>query len=236
MGDVFVRDLADLVCRHVAFVLGPVRVELRHVIEQHLERGLSCDAVVLPDLAVGPFFHPGDRVDAVQRRVANILVPCLDGAVGQIADQRFARFGVAQVIAVRTDQIGRCRVFLQEGDVAGFPPVALDDHAVDQREQKRRVGFGLNWNPFGRQRAGDRQMRLHLYPFQAAYARIRLAPHARNPARRLDVVAAIDDVVAVRRVGRNDERPVPQLAVKMFGVIALHPLPAAEPHVDRPPG
>ena len=78
-------------------------------------------------------------------------------------------------------------------------------------------------------------MRLNLNPFQPADSRVRLAPDPGDTARCLHVVAAIDHVVAIRSVGRDDKRAVPQLAVKMFGVIAFHPLPATKTHVERPP-
>ena len=235
MGDIFIRDLPDLVGGYVAFSLGPVWVELRHVIEQKLERRPGNDAVMFPYLAVGAVFNAGNGIGPFKRGIADFFVPRLYGAVGQIADQRFARHGIAHVVAVRPDKVGRCRVFLQRPHVAGFVPVALDQHPVDEREQKRRIGLRFDRNPFRRQRARDREMRFDLDTFQPADTRIRLAPHARDAARRFDVIAAIDDVVAVRRVRRNDERPVPQFPVKMFRVIALHPLSAAKAHIERSP-
>src|SRR5471030_2365614 len=112
---------------------------------------------------------------------------------------------------------------------------SLVQYVVDQPEQERGIGFRPDRHPLGRGGAGDGQMRLDLYPFGAAHPRVGLAPDADNPARGLDVVAAVDDVVHVGRVRRNDEGAVPQLAVKMLGVVALHALSRAEALVHRTP-
>ena len=79
-------------------------------------------------------------------------------------------------------------------------------------------------------------MRLDLHALEPARAGVGLAPYPGDPGRGLRVVAATDDVAAARGVGRHDERAVPQLAVEVLAVVALHALPRPEPHVDRPPG
>ena len=71
-------------------------------------------------------------------------------------------------------------------------------------------------------------MRLDLYPLRTADARVRMAGDGADAAGDLDVGAERDDVVAVRRVGRDRERAVPVLAVQVLGVDALDALPGAE--------
>ena len=106
---------------------------------------------------------------------------------------------------------------------------------VDQRIEKGRVGLGLDRHPLRRAGAGDRQVRLDLHALHAAHARLGVAPHAHHAAGGLDVGAAGDQVVAQRRVGRDDEGAMPELAVQVLGVVALDALPRAEAHVHRPP-
>ena len=106
MGDIFIRDLTDLGRRHIAFGFRPFGIELRHMVEQKLERGPGLDTVMFPHLAVGPIFYTGDDIGSFQRGIADFFVPRLDRAVQQVADQRLPGRRVAHVVPVRTDQIG----------------------------------------------------------------------------------------------------------------------------------
>ena len=235
MGEIFVGDAADGGRRHVAFGLGPFRGEFRDVIDQHLEGRPGLGRRMSPALAVRPVLDARDGKTSHQRRRRDRGVERFVGVVGEIADQRFQALGIAQVIAVGADQVGAGGDLAQIGHVADLAPVALAHDAVDQREQEGRIGLGFDRHPFGRHGAGDRQMRLDLDALQPARACVRLTLDTRDAARRLDIVAAIDDIGAGERVGGDDEGAVPQLAVKMFRMVALDPLAAAEAEIGRPP-
>ena len=113
---------------------------------------------------------------------------------------------------------------------------ALVHDAVEQSVEERRVGLRPDRDPLRRHRPGDREVRLDLHALEPARAGVGLAPYPGDPGRGLRVVAAAYDVAAARGVGRHNERAVPQLAVQVLAVVALHALPRPEPHVDRPPG
>ena len=106
---------------------------------------------------------------------------------------------------------------------------------MDHREQKCRVGLWLDRNPFRRARAGYREVRLNLNAFHAPLASIGVPLHATHTAGRFDVGAEGNKILAKRRVRRNRKAPVPQFAIEMLGVVALHALPRAKAHVDRTP-
>ena len=135
---------------------------------------------------------------------------------------------------MRPDEIGRGGALRQEGQVEPLARHLVQQH-VDQREQERGIGLGLDRHPLRRAGAGHRQVRLDLHALHAAHAGIGVAPDAGHAARGLDVGAAGDQVIAQRRVGRDDEGAVPELAVQVLGVVALDALAGAEAHVDRPP-
>ncbi len=135
---------------------------------------------------------------------------------------------------MRADEIGRGRVSARNGDVEPLARDLVQQH-VDQREQERGVGLGLDRHPLGRAGAGDRQVRLDLHALHAAHARVGVAPDADDAAGGLDVGAAGDEVIGERRVGRDGEGAVPELAVQVLGVVALDALARAEAHVDRAP-
>ena len=155
-------------------------------------------------------------------------------AARHVPDQRLTRRAVAQIEAMRSDEIGRRRALRQERNVEPLARKRMQQH-VHQREQKCGVGLRLDRHPFGRARARHRQVRLDLHALHAADARVRVAPHADDAARRLDVGAARDQVLGERRVRRHGERAVPELAVEMLRVVALDALAGAEAHVDRAP-
>ncbi len=136
--------------------------------------------------------------------------------------------------SVRADKIRRGRAMFEEGDVQPIARMLVQEH-VDHREQEGGVGFRFDRNPFGRTRAGDGQMGLDLNPLHAAFARIGMPLHAANSAGGLDIGAEGNQIVAQRGIGRHREAAVPQFAVEMLGVIALHALPRAETHIDQPP-
>ena len=149
-------------------------------------------------------------------------------------DQRLPTRGVAQVVPIRADKIRRRGVFIEEADIEALARQFVQ-HYVDQCKQERGIGLGLDRYPFGRARAGHRKMRLDLYSFHAAFARIGVAPDPGHAARSLHIRAARDQVVAQRRVRRDGKPTVPELAVKMLRVVALHALPRSKAHVHRTP-
>ena len=236
VGQVFIGDAADAFRRHVALGLRPFRREAADVVEEELEGGPRLGLLVRPDRAVRALLDARNAVRALQRGLGDIGVERLRQTVGKVEDQRLPGLQVTQIITSWTYEIGRRRVVRDEPDVADLAPVALDQDAVDQGEQEGRVGLRPDRQPFRRQRAGDRKMRFDLDPLEPAHPCVGLAPDAGDTAGGLDVVAAVDDVVAVGRIGRDDEGAVPELAVKMLRMVALHPLPAAEALIDRPPG
>src|SRR5271169_5600843 len=107
---------------------------------------------------------------------------------------------------------------------------------VDYGEQESDVGLWLDRDPFGRGAACNGEMRLDLHPLHAAVTRIGVALNAANAARRLDIGAEREHVLAQRRVWRDRESAVPQFAVEMLRMRALHALAGAKAHVDRAPG
>ena len=124
---------------------------------------------------------------------------------------------------------------LQERQVQPLARLLVQEH-VEHSEQECRVGLRLDRDPLGRARAGDRKMRLDLYPLHATFARIGMALDAANPARHFDVGAKRNQIVAEWRVGRNRKSAMPKFAVEMLGVVALDALAAAEAHVNGAPG
>ena len=67
---------------------------------------------------------------------------------------------------------------------------------MDEAVEEGAVGLGLDRHPFGRDRAGDRQVRFDLDALGAAGAGIGLAPDADDTRRRFGVGAAVDDEVS----------------------------------------
>ena len=191
------------------------------------------DRLVRNDELIGANFDPVDDKRALQH---GIVVGRIErhGAAAGIHQERLARCRIAHEISVRPDQIRRRRALFQEGQIEARARVLVQDH-INHREQKRRVGFRLDRNPFGRTGAGHRQMRLDLHPLHAALAGVGMALDAAYAARSLDVGAEGHEIFTERRIGRHREAAMPQLAVEVLGVIALHALPRAEAHVDRPP-
>ena len=156
MGDILVGNLPDFGGRHIAFGFRPLRIKRCHMVKQELECRFGIDTVMLPHLSIGALFDTRHSITAVKRRISDILVPGFDHAVRQIPNQGLAGPGVAHVIAVWPDQIGRCRILLQRPNVAGVAPVTLNDHSIDQRKQERGIRLRLDRKPFGRQSTGDR--------------------------------------------------------------------------------
>ncbi|MEQ1807601.1 MAG: hypothetical protein ABL900_19650 [Burkholderiaceae bacterium] len=191
--------------------------------------------------ALGQHFVVGADLDGVHRIAAferfvqcSAIVLARTGA-RLVPHQGLARCGVAQVVAVRADEVGRCRARGEKRQVELLAR-RLVQHHVDQRVEESGVGLGLDRHPLGRARAGDRQVRLDLHALHAAHARLGVAPDADDAARRFDVRAARDQVIAQRCVGADDEGAVPELAVQVFRVITLDALARAQAEVDRPPG
>ena len=197
--------------------------------------GLAVTPFVVPALVVRAQLVAVDLVRAFHGGVADFGVVGLGAAVGRVPDQRLA-FGTAQEKAVGADQIGRIRPVLQERHIAHIGPAALMHDPVDQRKQEGGVGLWLDRYPFGRGRRRDRHMRLDMDALGAPRAGVGLAPDADHAGLRLGIRAAVQDEVHIGRIRRHDEGAVPQLAVKMFGVVALNALAGAEALVDRPPG
>ena len=112
----------------------------------------------------------------------------------------------------------------------------LVEQYVNHGEQECGIRLRPDRYPFGRTSAGNGKVGFDLNPFESAHARIRVAPHAGNPAGRFDIASERDHVACSGRVRRDDEGTVPQFAVEMFGVIALHALSAADSEIDRAPG
>mgnify|MGYP001304977235 CR=1 FL=1 len=56
-----------------------------------------------------------------------------------------------------------------------------------------------------------------------------MTPDTRNTRRRITIMATGQNIIHQRAIDRNDEGAVPELAIKMFRMIALDALPAAEP-------
>ena len=79
-------------------------------------------------------------------------------------------------------------------------------------------------------------MGFHLHPLHTAYARFGVTRNADNAAGRFHIGAAGDQVVGHRRIRRYREAPVPELAVQMLRVVALHTLAGTKPEVHRTPG
>ena len=208
--EVLVGDAADDGRGNVALGGGPLRRVPLHVLEQLVERGLAARGVVKNALAVRAVLHACERVLAIQRRILQRRVVVRPGlAVGCIPDERLAAVRVAQVPAVRADEVRGTGAVFQVGQVAGLAPAPLVQDVVDQAVQERRVGLRLDRHPLGGERTGDRHVRLDLHALRAAHARIRFAPDADHAAGGFDVVAAVDDEVYVRRVGRDDEGAMP---------------------------
>ena len=236
MGEEFVGDAPDALGRDIAFAFRPVGRTGRHVVEEELERRLRLGVLVPPQGAVRAALDARRAIAAGERRFADFGVERLVGAVRQVANQRLVGFRIAQIVTVRPDQVGRARVRAQERQVADSAPVALVQDAVNQGIEEGGVGLRFDRQPFRRTGRRDRQMRLDLDPLEPGGARVGLTPGAGHARRILDILAAVDDVVAARRVGRADEGPVPQLAVEMFRMVAFGAGARAVAHVDRAPG
>ena len=204
--------------------------------DQRLVCRLDLDIDVIPAFHIGAGLGAGTCVSAIQGNLAKFRVEGLCGVVGQIVHQRFFGFGIAQVIAVGPDQIRRIGAVPEMRHVADLTPIPLTNDAVDQGIEKRRVGLGFDRNPFRRDGAGNRQMRFDLNALHAAHPGIGMTPDARDTARRVAVMAAGDDVVTAGRVRGDDKGAVPQLAVKMFRVIAFDALAGTEAEIDLTEG
>jgi hypothetical protein len=176
-----------------------------------------------------------DRPRAAIERIARIgRVERHGGGARRVPQQRLSARAIAQKIAVRTDQVGRTGMPAEKGYVEPLARQFVQQH-MDQCKKESSVGLRLDRHPLRRARAGDRKVRLHLHTLHASGTRVGVAPDTDDSSRRLDIRAARDQIVAERRIGRDRERPVPQLAVQVLRVIALDALPRAETHVDRPP-
>jgi hypothetical protein len=216
--EILARDAPDRRRGHVADRVRPFgRIRL-HVRDELRERGLAFE------LAFGE--HVAVRAD-LEREVR---FACLE----RRGDDRLAVARVAQVVAVPADEIRRGCVAVKELEVQAAARLLVEQH-VDQSVEKCRIGLRLDRHPFGRAGAGDREMRLDLHALHAALASVCVAPHAGHAAGGLDIRAAGNEVIRERRVGRDRETAVPQLAVEVLGVVALHALAGAEAHIHRAP-
>ena len=235
VGDIFVGNAPDGLRRHLAFGFGPLRRVLRDQVQHELEGRFRRHSLMVPARVVGPEFVAVDLVGAFHGGVADFGVVGLGRAVGGIPDQRLA-VRIAYEKAVGADQIGRVRAVLEKRHVADFRPAALVHDPVDQGEQEGGVGLRLDRHPLGRGRRRDRHVRLDMDALGAARPGVGLAPDADHAGLGFGVRPAVQDEVHIGRIRCHDEGAVPQFAVEMLGVVALHALAGAETLVDRPPG
>src|SRR5690606_23969087 len=135
-------------------------------------------SLMRPFLVVRPDFQPGDVVAAFESRAIDAGVEGKRAIPLEVPDERLSRRRVAQIIAVRPDEIGAVGALFEEGDVADLAPRPLDQDAVNEGVEKRGIGLRLYRDPLGGERAGDREMRLDLDAFHAARTRAGVPPHS----------------------------------------------------------
>jgi len=234
--DVFVRHAADRLGIDLAQRSRPLRAVGADVRKEPVECRRRTRLAMVPAFLVGTLLEArADDEIARQRRDGSRVIVDNGSAARRVENERLAALRIAQVEAVRADEVRRGGAIAQERQIQ-IVTRPLVQHHVDQREQERRIGLRLDRNPFSRHRAGHRQVRLDHDTACAARTRVRLAHHGRRPARDLDVGAEREVELHQRRVGRDREGAVPILAVQVLGMDALDALPGAEAVVDRAPG
>ena len=88
----------------------------------------------------------------------------------------------------------------EEGQIEPITRMLVQKY-MNHCEQKCRIGFRLDWNPFRRACSRDREMGFNLHTFHAALAGIRVALDAAHSAGGLDIGAEGNEVLAERRIG-----------------------------------
>jgi hypothetical protein len=136
---------------------------------------------------------------------------------------------------MRAHEVRRARHQAEEFDVAHAPPVVLVEGRVQHREQHRGIGLRHDRDPPAGGGGGHRHVGLELDPLSPPPPRLRVTPDADDPAADVAVVPEGQDVARVRHVGGHRERAMPELAVEVLRVRALHPLPAADPLIQGSP-
>ena len=222
--EVFVGDAPDRRGRHVAHARRPFRGVFLHVLDEHRVRGRAVDVAEVVTFVIRVDTDCATDGEAPQKRWCRPR--CVEGhgaPARLVPQQRLGACGVAQVQAIGADEVRRRGAIAQERHVELVQPLFAYQH-VDQREHERRVGLRPDRHPFGRTGASDRQVRLDLHALVAAHARPGVARHRARAAGGFDVRTDRDHVVRERRVGRDRERAMPELAVQVLGVGAFHPL------------
>src|SRR5271166_5522863 len=234
MGEELVGNAADGGCRNVADRCRPFwRIVLRKSDEVGKGRAYLAGAADR-GFVIGADLNAVNVEFSLQRRfnVGGVEDDCAGAAL--VEDERLSAVDVAQEEAIGTDQIRRRGAVLEKHEIEPRARMLVQQY-VDHRKEKGRVGLWLDRNPFSRAGTGDREVRFDLHTLHAALACIGMALDATNAARRLDIGAQGNEILAQRRVRRDREGAMPQLAVKMFRVVAFHALARAEAHVHRAP-
>ena len=215
--EILARDAPDGRRGHVANRLRPFgRVRL-HVRDELGERGLAFE----------PAFGEHVAVRADLERHVRLL------RFERAGDDRLPVARIAQVVAVRADEIRRGGVAIEEFQVQRLRGSSCSSTWIEGVEE-RGIGLRLDRHPLAEQAPVTDRCGSTCTRFMPRRARSRGARPG-HPARGLDVRPAGDQVVGERRVGRDGEAAVPQLAVEVLGVVALHSLARAEAHVHRTP-
>ncbi len=107
---------------------------------------------------------------------------------------------------------------------------------MQQGEEHGGVGLRPYRYPLGGARAGHRQVGLELHPRDAPGPGLGVAVNAGDAAGGVAVVTEGQHEIASRGVRGDGEGAVPELAVEMLGVVALHALTAADPLIHGSPG
>ena len=234
--EIFVGDAAYRRGLHVADGFRPFRRVLGDVLGQHLVSRPTLDVGVFTTLLVGiDDDSMGDVVTACDGGTRTRRIVGNGSSREFVPDQRLAALRIAQVKAVRRHQVRRCGAVAQEGNVE-FGQAVFAHQNMDQRKQEGRIGLGPDRHPFCGAGARRRQARLHLNALVATNPRVRVANHGAGAAGHVDIGADSDHVAGIRRVGRDGEAAMPELAIEMFGMYALDALARAKAEIDRPPG
>src|SRR5208282_4350547 len=117
MGQEFVGDAADRLRLDIADGARPFGRIAAHMANEVVKRRADLHGMVLDDLVVGTELDTTEREDPVEGRIDSRRVESNGATTGLVDDQRLVLVPIAEEKALRTDQIGRRRVMLQELDV-----------------------------------------------------------------------------------------------------------------------